>query len=194
MNERLEMQASGSIFASLVGAKEAGEVGDRRHEGYDLRRLTADKSPSWRAGDLRNCFEAGMKESPYRTVHYRDLCDGRLQDKDFVVWNKLDQHGQDGTRKQTCTAISSSIPERDLSSCSLVSRYERARFGTEQDKDENSKPDNLWKCHIDLSKRERKRAKNVTTKWDLILPVPSKYNVNGGALLNQLNLDAGSRL
>ena len=49
----------------------------------------------------------------------------------------------------------------------------------------------LWKCHIDLSKRERKRAKNVTTKWDLILPVPSKYNVNGGGVLNQLNLDAG---
>ena len=37
----------------------------------------------------------------------------------------------------------------------------------------------------------RKKRVNVSTKWDLTLPVPTKYNVGAGGVLNQMRLDAG---
>ena len=192
MQERLEMQTSGSIFASLIGTSERGKEGDREYEGYALRELTKEKALLGERADLKMCFETGLNETPYNARHYRELCGSGLRDNTSIVWQKLDKSTDKMAPDITCNRPDSRIaPARDLDSCSLVSRYERARFGSDEAYDEKSKPSNLWKCHVDLATPTRKKSVNVGTKWDLSLPVPTKYNVGSGSVLNQLRLDAG---
>jgi hypothetical protein len=195
MKERIEMQLTGSMLASYVGTKKVGEPGDRSHEAYELRQMAAKKAMMGVRGDLRKCFEAGLVESPYRSNHYRELCDGALRDKDFLVWNKLDRSTEKNTDEDVCHKPDSALlPSRDLDSCSVVSRYERARFGTDEEQDEDSHPDKLWQCHIGLAQKDKSKTKNVQVSWDLKLPVPPNYNLGGSGVKNQLVLDAGLKV
>jgi len=194
MQERLEMQLTGTVLASFVGTKEVGVAGDRLHEAYDLRMMAAEKAMLGVRGDLKKCFEAGLEESPYRASHFRELCNGDLRDKNFLIWNKLDR-STEKPKERNCKKIDSVIlPSRELESCSVVSSYERARFGTDIGLDEDSHPEALWQCHIGLAQRDNGKTKYIPTTWDLTIPVPLNYNLGGSGVKNQLVLDAGLRI
>ena len=61
----------------------------------------------------------------------------------FNCMAKVDKSTDKMAPEKTCNRPDSRIaPKRDLDSCSLVSRYERARFGSDDNYDEKSKPSN----------------------------------------------------
>lgn len=200
MKDQMEMQMLGSMVSTFVGTKEIGKEGDRRHEAYDLRRLVAEKTMMGVRKDLKTCFETGLAESPYRAAHYGELCNGelpnyKLKKKEFLAWQKLDRSEEAPEDTETCNEPDSTLlPSRDSNSCAVVSRYERARFGTDEGRDEDSHPDDLWKCHIGLAQKDKGGTNFVRTSWDLKLPIPVNYNLSGSGVKEQIVLDAGLRV
>ncbi|MEC8380307.1 MAG: hypothetical protein VXZ96_08295 [Myxococcota bacterium] len=194
LKERTEMQVRGSVFASLVGAESTGREG-RREEPAQLRALTAEKAMMGQKADLAKCFKTGLIQNPYDPRDSLSLCDGSLREKELLIWQKLDRRFERSEEQlSVCDEPDGQIPTRNLKSCSMLSQYERARFGTDDGHDEDSKPDKLWRCHIDLSRRDPPEKKLVTTYWDLSLPVPSNYNIGGAGVMRQIALDAGLRV
>ena len=190
MKSRMEAQLLGSVVSTYIGtAKPSSDI--RVTEAYDLRDLVAANIEKNITGTGKRCFEAGLTESPYRTNHYRDMCNG-MRPKELLAWQKLDRSGEAPEEEDICTEIDSpTVPNRDLESCSVLSRYERARFGTEREQDEDSKPDKMWDCHIGLSGKSTVGVTKQRIKWDLSLPLPKKYNLSGAGVRHQLLLDAG---
>ena len=111
---------------------------------------------------------------PIEPTIFRDLCNG-MRPKELLAWQKLDRSTEAPDDVEICTEIDSpTVPNRDLESCSVLSRYERARFGTEREQDEDSKPDKMWDCHIGLSGKSTVGVTKQRIKWDLRLPMPKK--------------------
>ena len=200
MKDQMEMQVLGTVVSTFVGTTEVGKEGDRRHEAYDLRRLVAEKTMMGVRKDLKTCFETGLVESPYLAGHYSELCNGelpnyKLKKKEFLAWQKLDRSVEAPADTKTCEELDSALlPSRDSNSCAVLSRYERARFGADEGKDEDSHPDDLWTCHIGLSQKDTGGTSFVRTSWDLKLPIPINYNLSGSGVKEQLALDAGLRV
>jgi hypothetical protein len=93
-----------------------------------------------------------------------------------------------------------------LTSCSIVAQYETARFEDYPEKisyasksntpilhAKTATPKNLWQCHNMLGYRQKLETKDISVDWDLRLPVPQNYNINGAGVETQLQLDAGLR-
>ncbi len=190
MKSRMEAQLLGSVVSTYVGGAKPS-TDKRINEAYELRKLVSSNIEKNISGTGKRCFEAGLEESPYRSNHFRDMCNG-MRPKELLAWQKLDRSAEAPEGETFCTNIDSSIaPERDLESCSALSRYERARFGTATKQDEDSKPDDMWSCHIGLSGKNPIGVSKKRIKWDLDLPLPKLYNLSGAGVRHQLLLDAG---
>ena len=191
MKSRMENQLLGSVVATYVGTSKTSSTDTRLQEAHDLRDLVADSIEQNISGTGKRCFEAGLSDSPYRSNHFRDFCEG-MRPKELLAWQKLDRSGEAPEDEAYCSDIDSTVaPDRDLESCSVLSRYERARFGTPIKQDEDSKPDDMWSCHIGLSGKNPIGMRKKRIKWDLDLPLPKLYNLSGSGVRHQLLLDAG---
>lgn len=197
MKSRMENQLLGTMVATHIGiSADIAQRGDgddkrRKEEAYELRKLVSKNIEQSIAGTGKRCFEAGLEESPYRSNHFRDLCGG-MRPKEFLGWQKLDRSTEAPPDTTDCEVIDSPLlPNRNLESCSVISRYERARFGTDTKHDEDSKPDKLWTCHIGLADKDLNSFRSENLKWDLKMPIPAQYNLSGAGVTYQLILDVG---
>ena len=202
MRENLEKQLLGTMVSTFIGTDKVNSTNERKLEPSKLRDLVANNVEENIGGYGKICFRTGLEESPYQSQHFRDLCGGNpLHSIKSVAWNKLDRSTEaeksliPPEQQQKCDPIDSQLwPSRDLNSCSVLSRYERARFGKDAKEVKNtdkSQPDRFWQCHIDLSKKEAKSYSTEQILWDLDFPIPTQYSLSGAGVINQLKLDAG---
>ena len=76
MKSRMESQLLGSVVATYVGTSRTSNTDTRLQEAHELRDLVATSVEKNISGTGKRCFEAGLGDSPYRSNHFRDLCDG----------------------------------------------------------------------------------------------------------------------
>ncbi|MAA80020.1 MAG: hypothetical protein CL916_12265 [Deltaproteobacteria bacterium] len=219
LKERTESRIEGAIFSSFIGAKKPKDFDSQRleqkDEGYLLREdLSKIANASLETGVSKNCFALGMTAEPYGVEDYDIMCErnGRNRTKfqqDETIWNLLNQDQEHTncipSNKTTSRNLANTpLSRRDLQSCSIVAQYETARFGDYPEKiryerntpklhTKMSEPSSLWQCHNMLGYRQRLETKDISVLWDLSLPVPQNYNINGVGVQRQIQLDAGLR-
>ena len=210
LQERMESRVEGAIFSSFIGAGKPKDFDPQRieqkDEGYLLRTdLAKIANASLETGVSKACFALGMESEPYSVQEYDTTCaqNGRNLtkfEKEHLIWNRLNAD----RAHSHCMPLTGNASHRNLTSCSLLSQYETARFGEypEQIKydrntpilhEKTSTPNTLWQCHNMLGYRQKLETKDIDVFWDLTLPVPQNYNVNGAGVQRQLQLDAGLR-
>ena len=210
LKNRMESRIEGSIFSSFIGAKKPQDYDPlqpkQKDEGFLLRNdLAKIANDALETGIAKKCFALGMETNPYNVQDYDAVCEANNRnrtkfDDNHLIWKLLN-----GDRNhKNCTMPASNTERRDLSSCSVVAQYEAARFEPYPEKikyknntpvlhSSTSTPNNLWQCHNMLGYRQRLKTKDIAVSWDLSLPVPQNYNINGSGVQRQIQLDAGLR-
>ena len=222
----IESQIHGSIFASFIGRSKPRNYQEDNprsvDEGFRLREYLSDiVASTLSTKSEKNCFSFGMENNPYGIENHKELClNKKNQDKSteaeedsvseepvqkqksssngMTAWEKLNP---DGKHTKNCTKRDSSQP-RDIKSCSMLSQYEYARFGTYPQRitvkhntpvlhQADTQPSSLWQCHNMLGYPQAIKTEKIKVKWDLYLPLPQNYNINGSGVQKQLQLDAG---
>ncbi len=178
---RTESRVEGAVFASHIGApynrddRFAG--GQRESSAASLRRLMVGVAAQGQSGDSVRCFEEGV-HAGLAADRYAGLC------------GEVDRTDEDLTEKKIWKKMGGDVP---ASGQGLLARYVNARFGLggeiQNPKVKTDAP--LWQCHLTLNGvMPMSTGRAVSTRWDLTLPVPSTYSLNGGGVQRQLQLDA----
>lgn len=221
--DRLESQVSGAVFATHVGAQPSTDSRDYtnfRDEDTALRMYLADQATQGTKRELRDCFYDGMARGVTGPERMAELCgflpadltdvggddpfsvgsvSGQIspeirerQMKNQVydqqkIWQGL--YGQGAARSiLDVTGVS-----RRLSG--VVERYDYARFGNPLLPNQGQRMEALWACHGNLSATPDARLDTAyePTLWDLSVPVPNTYRVEGAGVKTQIALDATLR-
>lgn len=190
-------------------------------EGSALRLYLADKATQGTKRELRDCFYDGMDrgvsgpkrmaelcgflpgltdeeaeegslvaslgELPYSSQELRELRTKNQTYDDLKVWREL--YG-DGHARSILDVTNNT---RQLTS--VVERYDYARFGNPLLPNQGERLEALWACHGDLMSEPNARldVRFEKTLWDLAVPVPNTYRIEGAGVKTQLSLDAALR-
>jgi hypothetical protein len=194
--DRTEARVEGAIFATHVGDSR-GRIGSNRKS---LRELATDYALVGVPDELAQCFREGMDQGLSAVEYHRMCTSGRgpndSADRDYaqlLIWQKL--------AGDHLTVVEGSGD--------VIGRYARARFGYGGD-DPNSTDDDgatgrfvegqvarsneVWQCHMSLSGRYapgRPPEGPGLGQWEIRLPMPTSYGVEGVGARSQLQLDAG---
>jgi hypothetical protein len=210
LKERMESRVEGAIFSSFIGARKPKgfdpQRPEQKDEGFLLREnLSEIANVSLETGIAKSCFALGMESEPYSTQDYDTICERNGRNttkfaKELLIWERLNEDKE----HTNCSVPTANSSRRDLKSCSILAQYETARFEDYPEKiryarntpilhAKTATPKTLWQCHNMLGYRQRLETKDISVYWDLSLPVPQNYNINGAGVQRQLQLDAGLR-
>lgn len=178
---RVEGRIEGAVFATHVGGPLAEDY-VREPEPSALRRLVVDQAMSSMGNDATRCFMAGV-DAGLAGATYDTLCgDPDPVDKKHntrKIWRLLYGGG----------------PQKG--EASVITQYVHARFGlgnADMPPRAIETSNELWQCHLALEGEYPHRVgARVSTLWDLTMPVPQNYNVNGAGIMTQLMFDAAMR-
>ena len=220
--ERMAYQVEGAAFATHIGTRPADETRvafDNQQEGAKLRLRLRDKAMSGVKADLRQCFQAGMDDGAFSPRRLAELCGFLPWSEDEPaalaalgaepptaasrgeesrrmrnathdarkVWQEL--YGEGVARSvQTVTGEIAQL-------FSAIDRYNYARFGNPLLPTRGNRSESLWQCHGDLTADPsgQLNTKFVSTMWDLSVPVPGAYRIEGAGVKTQISLDAALR-
>lgn len=171
--ERAEGTVEGAVFATHIGAP----LGDRPKEDGDaasLRRATLAIALIGRTSDTSVCFQRGMNNS-LSAAAYQQMCADAPDKLDesaekIKMWTSL--------RARTDDAMGGPI----------ISRYANVRFASP-----TTRVDELWTCHLALEKPEPVVLGTPVGAWEVPVPVPDNYRVEGLGVKTQLELDSALR-
>ncbi|MEL6345919.1 MAG: hypothetical protein AAFV53_22600 [Myxococcota bacterium] len=195
--ERMEFQLEGAIFATHIGTRPSRAAFDDQSEGGKLRLKLSGLATLGVKADLRQCFNTGMGDGPYAAKRFGELCDfasqtdpntGKNVRNDIFderkVWKELYSAG----KAKSVQDVTGELNELTAA----VERYDFARFGNPLLPNRGNRSMSLWQCHEYLQPEPSGRLETqfVSTKWDLSVPIPGTYRIEGAGVKTQLSLDA----
>jgi hypothetical protein len=167
--ERIASVVEGAIFATHIGAPYTSTRANESDPARLRRELFGIASVGM-TDNNRACFQRGMSEGLSGT-QLSTLC----SDEPDAFVNKNQE-------KPIWVELGG---EMDPDTASVVLRYAKHRFPKT-----NPKTDELWSCHLALASDQLMVAGDRTGRWEIPVPVPSDYRVQGAGVTMQLTFDA----
>ena len=111
--------------------------------------MVADSIEKNISGTGKRCFEAGLGDSPYRSNHFRDFCDGMRPKEPWLGKSQIAavSSGRGTVLYETLIRLA---PDRDLSRV-LYCLDTNVLYLEHQSNRMRIRPDDMWACHIGLS-------------------------------------------
>lgn len=171
---RSESMVEGAIFATHVGSRLQDGV-TKESGGSALRRAMLFQAMVGVTTDASTCFRRGM-DSGTDSLQFERMCVDEADRLDRRIakskmWRKLG-----GSAPETGDEIT------------LIDRYAGSRYRAP-----DTKRPSLWQCHLALESPEEVVLGRRVGKWDITVPVPARYDINGAGAQTQLTLDATLR-
>lgn len=170
--ERLENKVQGAVFATHIGTP-LGEAGEEEKTS-ELRRFMFGQAMVGVGSEAQQCFRVGMNDGLSAT-HYQAMC-GDEPDRFDLKTN----------RSKMWKKLAGKVP--DSGAVTLADRYMGSRFASP-----NTNVNDLWSCHLGLSRPGPVVLGSRRGFWEMPIPLPDVYNTRGIGAKRQLELDATLR-
>jgi len=171
---RLQRHIEGSVLATHVGGPDEPEQFGLAAEAGALRGAALEVASAGLSAEQRRCVAAGG-DGVDGLPGYGWICNGEGDGEydDVPIWAAL------GPRPEA------------YEGGDLVERYTSARFGTGSPEGSD---DVLWRCHLALRQTDSPLLEVLPlARWEVFVSTPAAYDVRGGGVRTQLQLDAALR-
>lgn len=171
--ERVEARVEGAVFATHVGTP-MGTDPSGESDSARLRRAMLFKAMSSATSEAQACFSRGMREG-LAGERYIGLClDGE---------DRLDVRAN---RSKIWQKLAGAVPIDGPAN--LIARYSNTRFARA-----DTEVPSLWQCHLGLESPDEMVLGGRMGAWEIPVPVPEDYDINGSGVRTQLSLDSALR-